>query len=372
MSEILAQIVSEIRRDYPDVPLAPGVDLERLKKSDSEPFFVTLPLVKVGGRSGNGFTWQEPDVRRVVEEINQKKPEGGVGHIKPEDRATHYEMPKLRWVGAIIVDGQSYGKAYIPKYASEVREFFTNADAVGARVGTSVYGVRGEKGLADMTLEKIDLGHPDRVGSKDSAAIPKITSEIQDKQDEQDKRTEDDDVEANDKLVAELERQRDTANATVAELQGKLGSHDTIVAELDQQKADYAALVSELNLGDKPLVKAKALVNELAGLRQYKLVSEIDGLLGDEKVVKNQLVRPLLRKFLVKKDGTPLVESVDDARAIIQEQLEDPDMIELSKQLVSEQRGGGAYVGGGNNGDSKNKLEDTPDNRQKARSKFGV
>lgn len=362
MSELLVEFISEYRGQYPDVPLAPGIDLAGLQEDDDKPFFVTLPLVKVGGKSNNGFTWEAADVARVVHEINTKKPEGNPGHIKPENRSTQYDLPKLRWVGAAVVDGTAYGKAYIPKYAHEVREYFKLAKRTNARVGTSVYGLRGSQGLADMTLESIDLGHPDRLGSPDAAAVPHITSEL-----EQEEPNMGDT--ASDLLIAEYKKNWETSQTTVAELQGTVKQKDTQIAELQQAQTTLVALVAELNLGEKPLEAAKAIISELTTLRTKVLVSEIDSALNDNSIVKNAAIRPYLRKFLVRKDGAPLVATIDEAKAIITEQLADPDMIELSKKLVVEMRGGSAYVGKSkDDGD----LQDTPENRAKASAWAGL
>lgn len=356
MGEILAEFVSEFKGAYPDVPFAPGVDAEGIKADDSDPVFITLPLVKVGGKSNNGFTWTGPDVQRVVEEINSKRPEGNLGHIRPENRSSQYDLPKLRWVGAILVDGTAYGKAYVPKYANEVREYFRNAKRMNARVGTSVYGLRGKIGLADMTLESIDLGHPDRLGSPEAAAIPQITSEFE----EQNKHTEEHDVDANETLIAELRTDRDNERKTVSELQNSLRDKDKLVAEGQQAKTDLAALVSELNLGENPVQAAKALISELATLRKDKLERDINDVIVAE--VKNEAVRPYISRLMTAK-------SADEAKAQVSELLKDPMIVELSKKLISEARGGGAYVGGDAD---KGELKDTPESRAEARRKTGI
>lgn len=351
MSDLLAEFVSEFKGTYPDVPFAPGVDAEGIRSDDPSPFFVTLPLTKIGSKSHNGFTWDEAGTRRLVEEINAKKPEGVFGHLKPDERSHRYDLPKLRWVGAILVDGVAYGKAYVPQYAPDVREHFRIAKRTNARVGTSVYGMRGDKGLANMSIEEIDAGHPDRLGTPDAAAIPQITSELA--------HTEDNPVDEN-QLITELRTDRDTARTRVSELEAAARENAVVIAELQQKQSAYDALVSELALGDKPLETAKAIVSELTALRTEKAAREINDVLVSE--VKNEAVRPYIHKLLTAKDAA-------SAKVQIAELLADPLIIDLSKKLIVEMRGGSAHV---RNERDNGELQDTPESRAAARQHVGI
>lgn len=357
MTELLAQLIAEFRGAYPEVPVADGVDLEGIKSDDPEPMFVTLPLVKVGGQSRNGFTWDEPGVKRVVEEINAKRPEGNLGHVKPEDRAHEYSLPKLRWLGAALIDGTAYGKAYIPKYAGEVREYFRVAKRTNARVGTSVYGLRGARGLADLTLESIDLGHPDRLGSPDAAAVPRLTSEMEHEEGQPVGENNN-----NDALLSELRSDRDTARQQVAELQQNLQQRDARIAELEQAQTTLGALISEMSLGEQPVEAAKALVSELAGLRAAKLTREIDDVIVAE--VANEALRPYIRRLI----GS--AASAAEAKQQIAELLGQDDIKALATALIVELRGPGAFVPGQKPGDRRKEIEDTPEARAAARSEF--
>ena len=56
-----------------------------------------------------------------------------------------------------------YAKAYVPTYATEVREYLRTAVALGQRIGTSVDMYWGESGtVQDGNLASLDLVHPDR------------------------------------------------------------------------------------------------------------------------------------------------------------------------------------------------------------------
>lgn len=361
MSELLYSLVTEMRGDYPDVPLAPGVQLD---SDDSEkPFFVTLPLLKIGGQSDNGFTWERDDVLRVQEEIVNKRVEGGVGHVPKDQRSTKYDLPKLRWVGATLDSETLWGKAYVPKYAGDVREFFLDAFRTGAKVGTSVYGTRGKRGLSDMVLESIDLGHPDRLGFKGAGAVPVITSEMQDEDTPM--------SENNDALVAELRTDRDEAKALVAELQDSLKERDQTIAELEQSKTTLETLVSEFGLGDNPVADAKVMVAELAALRQRKLVADIGDVVAE--LVEAEAVRPYIKGYLVEEtdDGVkPLVASLDEAKARVEGLLKQEHIQNLAKTLVREMRGPNAFVG--KPGDGKREVDLSPEAIAKARQFAGI
>lgn len=356
MSELLYSLVTEMKGDYPDVPLAPGV---QFADQEDKPFLVTLPLLKVGGQSRNGFTWTQADVQRVQEQIVTKRVEGGVGHVPPDQRANRYDLPRLRWVGATLHGDTLWGKAYVPKYAQDVREFFLDAFRTNAKVGTSVYGLRGKQGLADMTLESIDLGHPDRLGFEGAGAVPKITSEME----------HEDNPMTDNELVAELRQDRDSLRQQVTDLTQQATETARVVAELTATKDAYAALVSELELGDDPLKDAKLIKETLAKLQRQNLVSEIDGLIAE--AFEAEAVRPYIREYLIDDAGQPLVSELADAQSKIDALKAKPHFQALAKALVVEMRGGAAVIAGKTNGQQP-EFKDTPEARANARNWAGI
>lgn len=372
MSELLAALVSEFAGQAPDVPFAPGVDVAGIQQDDPDPMFVTLPVCEIGAKSENGFTWGAQDVQRVIEEINSKRPEGIVGHVPLEERHHRYDLPKLRWVGATLVGNKAWAKAYVPTYAVDAREYFRVAKRTNARVGTSVYGRPGPRGLADMTLESIDLGHPDRLGYRAGAVVPHITSEM-----EGNTMPENNDQTA---LIAELRNDRATLRALVSEL--RLEGADPLVAAkslvselagLRQKSGVLDTLVTELALdAEKPEASAKALVAELAGHRQAALVSEVDALIA-EMVQENEALRPYIREYVIERDaqGRERVTypTKDAAQTRIKGLLESDLMKNLAQTLVSEQRGPNAFVAGkGKGGDEDWREAAVQAGYEKARS----
>lgn len=348
MSEIIIELTSDFKGQYPNVPFAAGVDAEGFQ-SEPNPFFVTLPIARVGVKSRNGREFNRAAVERIVSQINDKKPEGNIGHIPVEKRSTHYEMPKLRWLGAVLdADGTAWGKAWIPSYASDVREFFRDAKRSNARVGTSIYGKEGEAGLADMVLEQIDLGHPDRLGVLEVGAIPQITSELNDENKEADNMAEKE-------VLAELLTSKD---AVIAELQTKVNASETLVSELQSKAAIADAVIAEL--GADPVTTAKGLIAELVDLKKAKLANEIDDVIAE--LVKVPQLRGIAKKEVAH------VKSADEARTVISEFMGTDEYQDIAKALVLKASGGRAVVTEFNH---EAKIDESASALAKARAEWG-
>lgn len=367
MSELLFSLVSELKGTPPDVPFAPGVDVDGLKADDPDPMFLTLPIVKVGGVSGNGFTWERPDVENVVREINAKKPEGIEGHVTLAERSSKYVLPKVRWLGAALIGDTAYAKGYIPRTAAETREYLRVAKRSGARVGTSVYGLRGKRGLSDMSLESIDFGHPDRLGLPDAAAVPHLTSEMQTNTQPIEEPIMPNDGEL--KLVSELTSAKDNALRQVSEMITKLGEKDQQISELqkrDKLFGDIEQLIAEID-GETAPAKVKKLVAELAETRK----------LARQAVVKEWVEKAIeaveleeLRPTIIAQMGE--VDSLKMAEKRVAELMERPDIKLIAEALLTRVAGPKAFVGG--KGKDRYDLSELnkPESIQEARNRFGI
>lgn len=153
---------------FPEVPLAPGVEVGELTAGDSDPFFITLPIAEVGLVSANKLRYTEEFCDSLVDQINTDKPTGIRGHIKEDERRYAYPTPAIYWVGAIReTDGKVWAKGYIPPGAT--REEYRIKKATAAAAATSIYGkplmIREH---ADgsytpvLSLEQVDLAPPKR------------------------------------------------------------------------------------------------------------------------------------------------------------------------------------------------------------------
>lgn len=233
MSELLTiEFVAEMTKTPPDVPFAPGLARESFAESA---IFATLPIATIGAKSKNGYTYTQAAVEKIVQEINDKKPEGIWGHIRPDERASRYDPPAVRWVGATIEGKTLWAKA-IP--ISEIaRQHFEVASAAQAPIGTSIYGLatlNKQNDVLDFEIETIDLASSARAGVRESVAVPRLTSEMS-----QENPLE---VEMSDtqELVQELTGERDTLKAQIAEME------TTFQNRIAEMETTYKARISEL------------------------------------------------------------------------------------------------------------------------------
>lgn len=154
--------VSELIAEFATVPIPAHV------QEFDDPFFVTLPVLKVGQRKPDGSMFSTADVSALVAEINGQSIEGHTGHTPPDKRSTAYDLPAVRWVAAVLKEGVAYAKGYISAGRADVREFFRMNAVSGGRVG--ILPEFGRNGA----VENLNIFHPDRA---QLAAVPVISKE---------------------------------------------------------------------------------------------------------------------------------------------------------------------------------------------------
>lgn len=180
---VLSEAQHALRGDYPDVPLAEGVNLAELTEGDDNPMFITLPIAFVA-TSRNQVNYAEKDVIRIVNAVNTRNVVGNLGHLPEWERPYTFDIPPLRWVGATYnADTRTaWGKAYVLPTARDVRDYIRASKAANAEIGTSIYGyadvdIDGNIVGETLVLENIDLAHPMRLGMPMAGRIPHITQE---------------------------------------------------------------------------------------------------------------------------------------------------------------------------------------------------
>jgi len=130
--------ITDLSTQEPEIPTAPGIDLDALTKGDEEPYFITLAVGEIGRVSSNGLDYDEPLVKGLVEQINTKHPGGIMGHIKAEERSTAYPVPDVYWVGAKMIGKTAWAKGYLPP--GRAKEHFWRQKAMGGKAATSIFG----------------------------------------------------------------------------------------------------------------------------------------------------------------------------------------------------------------------------------------
>jgi len=309
----------------------------------------------------------------VVQEINTKRPDGNLGHLPKEKRSTDFNLPALRWLGAMLDEstGMVWAKAYVPKSREDVREFLADSKRARARVGTSVYGMQGEKGLADMALESVDLGHPDRVSHPNAAAVPHLTAEMQDELNKQKDGEENPMTGENvdSKLVHELIDDKVKALTEVSNLTTKIGEKDTLIAEM-KGKVDTLTSVEKLVAefaGATVAEKITKLVSELTDLRKAQQKTQIDGWIAEAvKAVELDDLRPTI----IAQMGE--VDSLEKAKARVAELQSRDDIKLIAEALVERKAGPRAFVGGKERGKGLDLKDlEKPENIAQARAWAG-
>jgi hypothetical protein len=360
--ELLLETYHRFRGEYPDIPLPDDVN-----KEDLGDFFVTLPIGKFNARSRNKRTYGEKAVRKLVSEVNEKRPTGHWGHPDPKDRSER--PPVVQWLAATVDEksGTAWGKL-IP-LTTEAKDYLRVKRATRSEVGNSLYGdavMEGDK-VVDLTLEYIDLVADSRiVGVPDTAAVPVTTKETIQKEGKKMP------TEFNETtLITELREERETARKNVSELEKKVAELQPAASQFDALKkfvteqADVftsAGITISAN-GPDFIQVIREMIGKLQGLQAEKLAGQLDGVVTE--MVKVEKLRPIVRQLL----GAPKSEA--DARARVTEILGQESMKELAQAIVREQAGPNAYVPGGD-GKTRETSEDVDKKAKAAAAARGV
>jgi hypothetical protein len=192
---IIVEASYQFSGTYPEVPIAPDVNIDELTASDREagyePFFITLPLGEVGQVSQNRRRYVgDVAVRAIFKAITEQRIGGNKGHTPNMERDTFFDVPVLHWVGAVIDErGVAWGKAYVPADSERMREmrgYYKRQMATNGRVGTSLEGVGYQEynsqdeiyDITELDVYRIDAVEALQVGVKRAGMMPpKITSE---------------------------------------------------------------------------------------------------------------------------------------------------------------------------------------------------
>ena len=326
--QVFEYVIGEFRGDFPNVPIAAGVDFDALKAGDDDPMMVTLPIIpKIGATSRNGLLYDDALADSIVTQINAKRPEGIFGHLKDEERATAYPAPAAIWVGAKKEGGQVWAKAFITDPDAKAR--IKRLKAAGSQIATSIYGkgiyeqtqTQGVRRLTSFDLESLDFAPPGRAALQ-NGAMPYVTAETTQENPEMDKS----------QLIAELtvsdipqtlqeqiikEAKANTATQTqISELQQAVKDRDAMVSELQSTIAEYrqqqftAALDARIAELTNWQVKGEDAEKKLKAFRNT-FKSHVVNKLGDERTAEK--VSEVVDA--VWSDLQPLAETVRDALA---------------------------------------------------------
>jgi hypothetical protein len=163
--------------------------IEELKKDDKNPMFVTVEVMNPQV-SKNGRYYDEKTLYSIAEQINEKKPDGYMGHLTEEERLKKMPHSQTMWLGANVkeVAGKQrlYAKGYVLPYAKELRTYLRKAKVIGKKVAVSIYGKasmvwdsqRSASRIKEFVLENLDWARAGAEGLQ-TAGITNIASEMQ-------------------------------------------------------------------------------------------------------------------------------------------------------------------------------------------------
>jgi hypothetical protein len=315
--QIFLETLHQFSGKYPPVPMAPGVDLTQFtegdenSEGDKKPFFVTLPIGKVGARSRNKRNYPREAIQEIVRQIDTNQPSGNLGHPKNgAESGNGFNLPAIYWVGAILEEstGVAWGKFYVPMYRQDLREYYRLAMRRGANVATSLLGtteIDANGNVINPQITWIDVVNPHEAGVLEAVGKPQITMEsTNDPLKEEDMGNEYGD------LIAE----RDTFKRQLTEAQTEVATLKTNAQTAAQTLTSLSEIAGSANVGetlktlqafqeqviealksDKPLEAIQALKTERDGLAEAVgsidavkamrgTFAEIETLVGDKPV----------------------------------------------------------------------------------------
>ena len=357
-------VIAEFRGDFPAVETDPSVDQEALFASDDDPFFVTLPVARVGEVSANGLIYDEALVETVREQIVGK---GGImGHINTAERDTAFPVEDVDWVGARRQNGTVWGKGYIPP--GEVREFVRRLKARGGKLATSIYGPYAERKIvgdgkwtaAGFRLESVDLAPADRAALKLGgrfAVTAQMETETKEDEDQED---------------IEMEKEQLIAELTVGDLPDTL--REQVIVDY-QAEAESEGRIAELESErDKAQKRVAELDDRLAQFETEKFEAAVDGVIaeivdwevkGDDAKKRVKMLRGQLKTRILSEMGDD--QDAERVKAVAQEIWEGEDMKVLAETVRDALTGGSATVGGKGSENWRDELAERAGDMRKER-----
>lgn len=328
--------VSEFGGEFPEVPLADGVNLAELTESDGNPFFITLPIAEVDWVSKNKLRYTREFCESLVEQINTDKPMGIRGHIKDSDRGSAYPEPAVYWLGARLDNDKVWAKGYIPPGAT--REEYRIKKATKAQAATSIYGRpiqiqdhRDGTYTPKLSLEQVDLAPPKRAAHGKGYAFA-VTRELEEVEETMEKTikemTADELVAAIDpkvvQQIVEMQRrdEKPVENPAIAEMQADVTAKAQVIAELEKtvetQKSELGILRTRVVTG--------AVTAEIEKATDWNVKS-------DEGQKKLGTLRDMLKKQVI----AELAEDISDdaVKAAVEKAMTDQQfVVEMTREAL--------------------------------------
>ncbi len=160
--QLFGNVAGEMRLD--DIPLAPGVDVNELKKGDEDPLEVVVEIP--ASKSKRGWNYTANSLKNIVDAVNSKTLNGFLGHQKPEDVSNQFLPPVTHWVGAKMVGEIAYFRGVVDAAAKDLKRWIK----AGRIRQVSIFGIpklqraAGETNVVGYEPMSIDWTPLDRAG----------------------------------------------------------------------------------------------------------------------------------------------------------------------------------------------------------------
>lgn len=160
--QLFGNLAGEMRVE--DIPTAPSVNIDELKKGDSEPLEVVVEIP--ASKSKRGWNYAASSLKDIVNAVNSNTLNGFLGHQKPEDVSNQFLPPVTHWVGAKMVGEIAYFRGVVDAAATDLKRWIKS----GRIKQVSIFGmpkiqkVAGETNVVGYQPMSIDWTPLDRAG----------------------------------------------------------------------------------------------------------------------------------------------------------------------------------------------------------------
>lgn len=172
---------------FPQVPIAPGVDIAALTAGDPHPVYVVRPLAILDEVSINGLPYNEAVFNDVYHQVVTKRPVARRGHIPADEKSSAFPPDDGYWVGAVI-DSSVYGKPTVFGMCyvvpGETRDMVLRRRAAGTALSNSLWGdifmsdENGQVTPVGIELESIDFVPEERAALQALGGKYQVISEM--------------------------------------------------------------------------------------------------------------------------------------------------------------------------------------------------
>lgn len=326
-----------------DIPLAVGVDVEKLRAADDDPLEVVVEIPAT--KSKRGWNYTKESLKDIVDYTKANTLNGFLGHQKAEDVSTQFVPPVTHWIGAEMREDKAYFRGMIDAAAKDLKRWVRT----GRIQEVSIFGypklkkdkTSGEMDVVGYDPLSIDWTPLHRPGMPTSI----IGMEMEDKNKGKEGGNEDMTFE---ELMSKLKELIKDGKASKEGIAKSLGLK--LEKEKDSKGGDDKQNKSDKTSGemDEMIEKAMKLFEEQ---NKTKQVETIDTLIKEK--VTGEMAQGLVKKFLKVDDDADKEVIAGEIDAVLND--------ELIKTIISNQHldTGTGTGGSGNSSSSSLKVKKT-------------